>query len=336
MDSAYWYFDTFGAAPDVMKRGHTALPDPGPGEASVAIRAVGLNQAECRYLEGTHFPPARFPACIGHEAVGEIVALGPGRDGAPSHWKVGDRVALLPMLVDIAGMGALRTVGIYDQSALVPVPDSYSDNEGAAYWMGILTMAGAMHVAGLEEDTSGGKTVLFTAATGGMGIIALKLARAWGAVSIATTRSPAKARRLARIATHVVELRNPEDLAPSVTNLFPDGIDAVIDPLGGRVVGAAIEALVPGGRYVGYEMIAGGLGTYDIMALLSKDASIHGHTIHRLLQRPELLARLVEIGMAYADALTPLVSESFVFDDAPDAFAALRRCGHVGKIVVTL
>ena len=81
---------------------------------------------------------------------------------------------------------------------MAPVPGDfrYSDNEGAAYWMGIFTMAGAMQVAGLEEDTSGGKTVLFTAATGGMGIIALKLARAWGAVSISSSRSETGARPL--------------------------------------------------------------------------------------------------------------------------------------------
>lgn len=74
ISTRYWYFDRFGQAEDVLKLGRTDLPDPGTGEVAVRIRAVGLNQAENRYLAGTHFPPPRFPACVGHEAVGEIVA----------------------------------------------------------------------------------------------------------------------------------------------------------------------------------------------------------------------------------------------------------------------
>ncbi|WP_157962005.1 alcohol dehydrogenase catalytic domain-containing protein, partial [Acuticoccus kandeliae] len=106
MESEAWCFDTFGPAERVMRRRHEGLPPPEPGEALVAIRAVGLNQAENRYLEGRHFPPAHLPAAIAHEAVGEIVAL--GAPGGGHGWSVGDRVALNPMRVDIAGMGALR------------------------------------------------------------------------------------------------------------------------------------------------------------------------------------------------------------------------------------
>ncbi|MCG8693014.1 MAG: hypothetical protein MI806_17570 [Minwuiales bacterium] len=51
-----------------MQKGRQALPEPGPGQAIVALRAVGLNQAENRYLLGKHFPPKQFPACLSHEA----------------------------------------------------------------------------------------------------------------------------------------------------------------------------------------------------------------------------------------------------------------------------
>ena len=335
MESDFWYFNSFGPAPSVMKRRRTALPDPGPGQAAVAIRAVGLNQAENRYLQGTHFPPQRFPACIGHEAVGEIVALGP-EGNTTRRWAVGDRVALAPMLVDIAGMGALRTLGIYDQSALVPVPPGYSDAEGAAYWMGLFTMAGAMEQAGLGEDSCRGRTVLFTAAAGGMGILGLKIARAWGATTIATTRSEAKAEKLAPLASHAIVVRTPEELHAAVAALAPGGVDAAIDPLGGPFVGAALATLAHGGRYVGYEMIAGRRAEYDIASLLSKDASIRGHTIHQLIEKPALTKRLVEIGMVYADALTPIVAQTIGFDRAPEAFEALQRSSSIGKIVVSL
>jgi len=336
VNSEYWYFDRFGGATDVMQRGASALRSPGPAEATVAIRAVGLNQAENRYLRGTHFPPSSFPACIGHEAVGEIIAL--GRDIAvdSNHFRVGDRVALLPMCVDTPRMGALRTVGIYDYSALVPVPEEYTDAEGASYWMGVFTMAGAMFAAGLGPSTTRGKRVLFTAATGGMGVVGLKLARAWGGVAIATTRNPTKAQQIAGCADEVAIVRSARDLKDAIGERFPDGVDVVIDPLGGDFVGAAIDVCAAGGRYVGYESVADARGSFDIMTLLAKDVSIRGHTIFQLLSMPERIQSLIEAGMTHARSATPIVSASFVFADAPIAFDALERGDHVGKVVVTL
>ena len=230
-----------------MQKGWRELPEPGPGQAAVAIRAVGLNQSENRYLSGTHFPPEQFPACISHEAVGEIVELGPEENGpASGKWKVGDRVAFLPMLVDRAGMGVLRDFGVYKQSVFLPVPEVYSDCEGAAYWMAVLTMAGAMDMAGLGPHTSSGKTIVFTAAAGGMGTLALKLARAWDAETIATTRHQAKVEQLSAVASRVAVVRTVEELTSALRALSPNGVDVIIDPLGGSFVGASIESLVPG------------------------------------------------------------------------------------------
>ena len=337
-ETAYWYFERFGEPTAVMRQGRQALPEPGPGQAVVALRAVGLNQAENRYLRGTHFPPERFPACLSHEAVGEIVALGPDIAGGRTarRWSVGDRVAFIPMLVDMPGMGVLRQVGLYDLSALAPVPDAFSDRQAAAYWMGIVTMAGAMEMAGLGPETAKGRMVAFTAAAGGMGIMALKLARAWGAEALATTRSPRKIEQLSGLADHVAIVEMPAELTGALRAWRPSGVDAVIDPLGGDFVGAAVDALVPGGRYVGYEMVAGPVGGYDIMALMTNDASIHGYTVFRPLRHPGMLRDLVDIGMRFADRLTPVLATDFAFDDAPQAFDALARSQHVGKITITL
>jgi NADPH:quinone reductase-like Zn-dependent oxidoreductase len=331
MESAFWFFDRFGDARAVMRKGRQTVPEPGPGQAVVRIRAVGLNQADNRYLQGTHFPPKTLPSCLSHEAVGEIVALGPAEAGAgaPQAWTVGDRVAFIPMLVDTAGMGVLREIGVYDRASLLPVPPAFSDREGAAYWMAVFTMAGAMQMARIGPGAARGKRIAFTAAAGGMGTLALKLARAWGAETMATTRSAEKVTTLSTMAARVAVVRTAGELSAALRAWSPDGVDAVIDPLGGAFVGAAVEGLAPGGRYVSYEWRAGAAGSYDIAALIAADVSLHGFTIFRLLRHPRLLEQLTAIGMDYADRLTPLLAEDYGFDAAPDAFEALARGQHV-------
>ena len=336
MQSAYWYFDRFGEARAVMRLGRQSVPPPGPGQALVRIRAVGLNQADNRYLAGTHFPPKALPSGLALEGVGEVVALGPAADGAPPDFAVGDRVAFLPVRVDTAGMGVLREVGLYDCAALLPAPPAYSDREAAAFWMAVLTMAGAMEMAGLDAVSSRGRRVTFTAAAGGMGTLALKLARAWGATTIATTRDPGKVSQLAALAAHVAVVRKPDDLTAALRAVAGEGVHAVIDPLGGDFVGAAVAALSPGGRYVGYEWRAGTAGSFEIPALIAADASLHGYSIFRLLRHPVLLARLTAAGLQQADALRPVLADDFSFAAAPDAFATLARGAHVGKITVSL
>ena len=231
----YWYFNEFGHASAVLEKGSQVLPQLLPDQALVAIRAVGLNRADNQYMLGKHFPPKQFPACVSHEAVGKIVQLGPKKTGTVrrQQWKVGDRVAFAPMMVDTPGMGVLRELGVYDQSALLPVPDAFSDQEAAAYWIGILTMAGAMEMAGLGPDNSRGKVIVITAATGGVATIGLQLARAWGADSIATTRCRAKVERLSALASHVAVVDSGERFSHELRALCPRGVDAIIDPLGG-------------------------------------------------------------------------------------------------------
>jgi NADPH:quinone reductase-like Zn-dependent oxidoreductase len=85
VETAYWFFERFGEPKAVMQRGRQTLSGAGAGQAVVAIRAIGLNQSDYKYLLGTHFPPDAFPSCVAHEAVGEIVELGPDTDGLRRH-----------------------------------------------------------------------------------------------------------------------------------------------------------------------------------------------------------------------------------------------------------
>ena len=344
MKTRTFQFAEYGQPTDVLKLTEQELPEPGPGQALVKIKAVGLNRSESNYVQGRYIPAREFPSGIGQEAVGEILSLGPPADEGPganaaTPLTVGARVALLPGRVDICGMGAYREAGLYDQAALAPVPDDFSDAEGAAYWMGILTMGGCLEMAGLTPDNTRGKKVLITAATSSMGIVALKLARAWGAETFATSRSADKAKALEAVADHVIVCTDSDSLIAGV-NAATDGqasghgIDVALDPLGADYYAGLVAVTANGGDIVSYEMITGPVASVPIATLMINDLSIHGFTIFRVYKNPELLDTLIRWGMEYAGQVRPIVSKTFPLEEAPDALAEMVTAQHVGKLVL--
>lgn len=340
MKTRCFRFAEYGLPTDVLNIDEQDLPEPGAGQALVKINAVGLNRSEFNYVQGRYVPAREFPSCIGQEAVGEIVALGPqAQDGpkpnAATPLAVGSRVALLPGRVDICGMGAYRDVGLYNQAALAPVPDGFGDAEGAAYWMGILTMGGCYEMAGLTPDNARGKKVLMTAATSSMGIVALKLARAWGAETFATSRSAKKAKELEEVADHVVVCTDSDSLKEGVKEATGGtGVDVALDPVGAEFYAGLVASMANGGQIVSYELITGPVGNVPIATLMINDLSLHGFTIFRVYKRPGLLGTLIAQGMQFSDDVRPIVAKTFPFDEAPAALAELGAAQHVGKLVL--
>jgi NADPH:quinone reductase-like Zn-dependent oxidoreductase len=342
MKSSTWQFDAYGPPGEALVWRQQMLPEPGPGQALVKIRAIGINRSDLNYVEGQYFPARHFPSCLGTEAVGEVIALGPpGQAQRPPlnrlHLAVGTRVGTLTERIDQVGMGVYRDVGLYDQAALAPVPEVFSNAEGAAFWVAVLTMGGAMEMAGLSAATAPGKTLLITAAASGMGVIALKLARLWGVTAVATTRDVRKVNELSLLADHVLVCKDSVSLADGVRSVTKGaGVDVALDPVGAVFYPGLLDAMAQGGHIVSYECITGTQSTFSIMDMMLKDISIHGFTIFRPFGNPDLLNSLVDLGLDNAQALKPLVSDTFDLADAPQALEVLRRSGHVGKIVLTL
>ncbi len=180
-----------------------------------------------------------------------------------------------------------------------------------------------------------GKRVAFTAASGGVGTLALQLARLWGIKSLATTRRAGKLPALEALASEARQVRKPDELMAALLAFDARaGVDAVIDPLGGDYIAAALAGLARGGSVVSYEMVTGAAAAFDIMSLMMKDASLHGFTVFRLMQRPEVLTQLIGDGLALAQRLRPTIGAFYPFYEAPAALQALARGDHVGKIVI--
>jgi NADPH:quinone reductase-like Zn-dependent oxidoreductase len=335
-----WQFRALGG-PEQLELIEHELPDPGPGEALVRFEAIGPIRADLLELAGVYFGPPPSPSFIGQEAVGVIEALGPVTEGnTPEGGRplgISDRVGLMVGRIDHRGMGAYRTAGIYPQRTLLPLPENLSFAEGAGLWLNTLTALTGLDAGGVTPENADGKTVLITAASSGVGVVALQAARALGAKTVASTTSRAKADRLVDLADHVVVAPSPEALVEGVgAATGGGGVDLAFDPVGYDYAAALLETAAQDGHVVVYGLLSGTTAPLDLHTMIFKDIGVHGFTVHRIHRDPGLLERMIGLTLELAESgrLRPIVAATYGFDEAPAALEALSRNEHIGKIVV--
>lgn len=339
MNTRAWSFESTGG-PEVLELGSSELREPGAGEALVKLRAIGLNRSDLAYLAGRYLTRPEGRSFLGQEGLGELVAYGGGHP-SPSALPgfeptVGGRVALLAGRLDYQKMGTYRGFGVYPTNALVPVPEAFSDAEGASFWVGALTMVGAAHTVGLGPGRGGGRSVVVTAASSAMGIAGLQIAKAWGARAIAVTTSPAKADSLRPLADEVVVAPTPEDIAPGIRKVAEKGFDIAFDAVGHANVAPLFEAAGAGAHILHYGMMAGADSRMNLVAMMRKDIDVHGYTIYRILRHPERLQAVLgdAMDLGQRGRLRPIVAREFAFTEAKEALVAMASNQHLGKLVI--
>ena len=203
------FHETGGA--EVLKVEDLPLPEPGKGEVRLNVEAIGLNRAEIMFRQGHYLEKPDLPSRLGYEAAGIIDAVGPGSSGI----KIGDRVSTIPSF-------SIGKYGVYGETAIVPAfavasyPENLSSVEGAAIWMQYLTAFGALIEFGqLNRDDS----VLITAASSSVGLAAIQITKAAGALAIATTRGADKKQFLLDAGADHVILTEEKDLAEAVMGI---------------------------------------------------------------------------------------------------------------------
>ncbi len=166
--------------PEVLQIEDLPLAQPGEGEVRLTVEAIGLNRAEVMFRQGRYLDAPELPSRLGYEAAGIVDVVGPGA----SDVHVGDRVSTIPAF-------SMGEHGVYGESAIVPsyavahYPDNLSPAEGAAIWMQYLTAFGALIDIGRLKE---GDVVVITAASSSVGLAAIQITKAAGALAIATTR----------------------------------------------------------------------------------------------------------------------------------------------------
>jgi NADPH:quinone reductase-like Zn-dependent oxidoreductase len=314
---------------DVLKIQDQPLVEPGEGEVRIRVEAIGLNRAEVMFRRGQYLEQPVFPSKLGYEASGVVDALGLGVEGL----SVGDRVSTIPAF-------SMVQYGVYGESAVVPAhavaayPENLSPAEGASIWMQYMTAWGAIVDYG---QVKAGDAVLIPAASSSVGLAAIQIVKAAGAIAIATTRGSGKKQALLDAGADHVIVTDEESLPERVMALTGGkGANIVFDPVAGPMLTSLAQATAQGGTIFVYGALSPQPTPYPLMEALGKGLSIQGYTLFEITGEAARMAQAKQFvyeGLAAGD-LKPIVAKTYSLDDIIEAHRYMESNQQIGKIIV--
>jgi len=316
--------------PEVLEVRDVARPEPGTGEVLVRIRASALNRADLLQREGRYPAPPGWPADIpGMEIAGEVAACGP----VTSLWKVGDRV------FGIVGGGGNAQFIVTHERTLAAIPENLDWREAAAVPEAFITAHDALVT---QAEVRPSERVLIHAVGSGVGLAALQLARAAGALPLGDARTAAKIERARSLGLSdgfiVDDIGALAERVRERTN--GAGVEIVLDLVGGEYLAASIAAAAPKGRII----LIGTMGGRDVSlplgVLLGKRLTLRGTVLRaRPLEEKIIATRAFAaqvVPLLASGAVRPVVDRVFPLDQIGDAHRYLESNATFGKVVIEI
>lgn len=314
------------AGTPVLTWQEVAEPEYGPDEVLVEVQATAVNRADLSQALGNYPPPPGVTEILGLEMAGTIREVG---ENVPV-WQEGDRVcALLP------GGGYAERATVHHQM-LLPLPENWSFAQGAAvpevWYTAFVNLF-------LEGSLQPGETVLLHAGASGVGTAAIQLATEVGATAIVTAGSSEKVAACRELGAAVaINYRQQDFLSETLAATAGEGVDLILDPVGGSYLARNLQALRPFGRLVNIGLLGGRDGEMDMGLLLRKRLRLIGSTLR---SRP--LKEKIEITRQFRERfwpllvdgrLQPIIDTTFPLPEAQAAHEYVAQNRNVGKVVL--
>jgi len=313
--------------PEVLQPVERPVPQPGPGELLIKVAAAGVNRPDVLQREGKYPPPPGASPIMGLELAGEVVGL---REGADERL-LGRRVMAL-----VAG-GAYAEYALAPAGQCIAVPPALSMVEAAALPETLFTV---WHNLFERAHAAPGETVLVHGGTSGIGTMAIKLGKAFGLTMIVTAGSPGKCARALEIgADHAIDYR-AQDFVAEAKRLAPDGVQIVIDMVGGDYVPRNLDCLAEEGRHVSIAVQRGATAEIPLWKVMQRRLTLTGSTLRArdIAFKTALRDTLVRVVWPLlADGrLKPEIDSTFPLAQAAEAHRRMGAGEHVGKVVLTV
>jgi NADPH:quinone reductase-like Zn-dependent oxidoreductase len=316
--------------PEVLRIEDLPSPTPKKGEVRIRVEAIGLNRAEIMFRTGLYLEQPKFPSSLGYEAAGVVEEVGPGVTGL----SIGDRVSSIPSF-SMGKYGTYGEVAVLPAYALAKYPAHLSAIEGTSIWMQYLTAYGLIQFGKMRKGTH----VLITAAASSVGLAAIQLANAVGAIPIATTRNQNKVESLRQAgAKYVINTTEPDWVARVREATSGKGASLVFDPVVGPQLAQLTEAASEDATIFLYGALSPDPAPLPLFALIGKNLTLRGFTLFRIVQRASRLkkAKSWVVENLESGELKPLIARTFKFEDIVEAHRYMESNEQIGKVVVTV
>jgi len=310
--------------PETLQIVEKPTPEPGAGQILIQVKAAGINFADLMAREG-HYPPVpSAPFVPGFEAAGPVAKVGAG----VTNWKVGDRTVAMVQ-------GGYAEYALADAATTAPVPESLGFAEATALLIQGLT-AYTLMTAAVPEIR--GKSVLISAAAGGVGSLAVQIAKLLGAgtvVGLASTEE--KRAKVKELGADFAIDYTQKDWAERVKEATGGkGVDIYLDASGDTENGG-LKPLAKGGHWVVYgaqQSSTRGLPEWDLMGMVFNGQTLRGYTLYEAT--PEVTAAALKqmIDWTVEGKLTIIAEDKFPLADAGKAHEAIIGRRTTGKVVL--
>ena len=296
-----------------------------PDEVLVDVRATAVNRADLSQARGHYPPPPGASDILGLEMAGVVRAVG----GSVSGRQPGDRVcALLP------GGGYAERVAV-PAGMLLRLPDEWSFVQGAAvpevWYTAYINLFD-------EGELQAGETALIHAGASGVGTAAIQLAVEAGANAIATVGSDEKAAFCRELGAVAINYKEQDFLAEVMAATDGQGVDVILDPVGGDYLARNVSALRRFGRLVNIGLLGGTKGELNMGLLLGKRLRVIGSTLRaRPVAEKIAITRRFETQVwpkLIAGQLRPIIDQAFPIAEAQAAHEHVLANRNIGKVIL--
>lgn len=320
------YIDmTHPGGPEVLTLKRGTLPGYADDEVLIQVAAAGVNRPDILQREGKYPAPHGASPILGLEVAGCIAAV--GRDAGP--WRVGQRVC------------ALTNGGGYAEFVNVParqcmwVSENIDFVTAAALPEALFTVWSNVYERGCLGV---GETLLIHGGSGGVGSIAIQMARITGARVYATAGTDEKCRVCEKLGALRAINYQREDFVSVIKHITGRGADVILDVVGGEYMQRNIRAAATDGRIVNIAFQQGAVATVDFMPLMLKRLTLTGSTLRaRSKQEKAVIARHVSRKIwpaVLAERIKPLIHRVYALAEAGEAHRALESGQVIGKLVL--
>jgi len=311
-----------------MKLADIPVPEIGPNDVLIRIEAVGVNRADAVQRMGHYPSPPGESDILGLEVAGTVAALGEN----VTNFKLGDPVCAL-----LAG-GGYATYCRVDAQQVLPIPAGYSMVQAAALPECFFTVWTNVFDLGRLQS---GETFLVHGGSSGIGTSAIMLAKHRGAKVFATAGSAEKCAACEELgATQAINYKEEDFVEVIKAETGGEGVDVVLDMVGGDYIQRDLGMMKPGGRHVSIAFLAGPMAKVSVVDIMMKRLTITGSTLRaRPVDFKGQVARSVLENVWPAlesGAFAPVIDSTMPLADAAKAHERIESSVHIGKIILTV